>query len=580
MTGEIVAGQVVHHVLVREDRAVGMSIVNSSMDASSNAGPLKAWWGDQLAPHYRLKDGTGTPPEEAFTYTHLEDGQAAVLRRLAGGSGIGRNFCHAVVGPVSALDEIALPATCWRGWLQPEDSNDVLRPSDPASFTEWATRNRIKLLRRSADIPREQLIGLLALVCRYPRQALDVAGIDTELVPAALQAVKELATAVGRRPRPWTFSSFEDGFVPHRSLQFVFLRRLPDKMASGSGDRVVADLGEALPTGAVHQQVAAWLYGSLREIWHSGNADQHRRVRDWVELCDEIGKHTGRAEDFSDRFAQFASRRLNLALEAPAATVAPTEPPTEDDEARGGVHGTLPDPAEQPVPEIDEPESVTVEHDTVEYDTVEYGRRPTVAITTVLHEPLSRPRQGLPGSSSTYEAASESAPPPVVAPPPDPTWHRIMNARNAKELAAAIPGNGRVSLSVDERWRIWHKWQGPRLDEILRDLPQPEKDLCFQAILDLLVGTADDKAIQDEIARGLTEWLDKGNQAIYVDKAVSKRRTARQLSPTTRIGRLHAVLSGIGPILKITWSVLVLAIVLVTLGLLIGLGTIVVVLWT
>ncbi|EMD25306.1 hypothetical protein [Amycolatopsis azurea] len=568
MTGDTVTGQAVHHVLVREDRAVGMSIVNSSMDASSNAGPLKAWWGEQLAPHYRLKDGTGTPPKEAFTFTHLEDGQAAVLRRLAGGSGIGRNFCHAVVGPVAVLDDIALPTTLWRGWLQPEDSNAVLKASDPVKFTERVAGNRTKLLRRSADIPREHLIGLLGLACRYPRQALDVAGIDTELVPAALQAVKELATAVGRRPRPWTYSSFEDGFVPHRSLQFVFLRRLPDKMAGGSGDRVVADLGGDLPMSAEHRQAAAWLYGSLREIWHSGSTDQHRRARDWEELRAEIGKHTGRADEFSDRFAQFASRRLHLAL-SPASSSAAAEPTEEEDEdeAQGGVQGTLPDPADHLVLETDEPEDVTVERD------------PRPAIAAVVHEPLSRPRQGLPSAPPTYDIVAEQAAPAAMTVTPDPLWQRIMNARNAMELAAAFPGNNRVSLSVDERWWIWHKWQGGRLDEILRDLPQSEKENCFTAILDLLLGSADERATQDEIARGLTEWLGKGNQAIYVDKTAARRRTARQRPPQTRLGRLHALLNDVGPVLKITWSVLVLAIVLVTMGLLIGLGTMAVVLW-
>ncbi|GAB3738773.1 hypothetical protein GCM10027598_67400 [Amycolatopsis oliviviridis] len=561
MTGDTVTGQVVHHVLVREDRSVGMSIVNSSMDASDDAGPLKAWWEEQLAPHYRLKDGTGTPPEEAFTFTHLEDGQAAVLRRLAGGSGIGRNFCHAVVGPASVLDEIALPATLWRGWMQAEDSHDILHPSDPATFPVWSRPNRIELLHRSADIPRKRLIGLLALACQYPHQALDVAGIDTELVPAALQAVKELVTAVGRRPRPWTFSSFEDGFVPQRSLQFVFLRRLPDKLTSG--DRVVADLAGRVPASAMHRQAAAWLYDSLREIWHSGTADQHRRVRDWFELRAEIGKHTGRAEDFTDRFAQFASRRLNLALESPSETAR-----SDEDEARGGVHGKLPDLEDQPVPEPDEPEHVTVEHDL-----------PSVT-TAVVHEPLSKPRQGQPSSSSTYETASEVvAPQPVVVAPPEPVWQRIMNARTAIELAAALPGQGRVSLSVDERWRIWHRWQAGRLDEILREVPQSKKDLCFTAILDLLLGTADEKATQEEIARGLTNWLGTGNQAIYLDRAAAKRRTVRQQPSTTRLGRFHAALTGVAPILKTTWSVLVLAIVLVTLGLLIGLGTMAVVLW-
>ncbi|QKV79936.1 hypothetical protein [Amycolatopsis sp. Hca4] len=475
---------------------------------------------------------------------------------MADDAGAGRNFCHAVVGPIDVLTPIAVTLTAWPGWRDPAEAAEPADAEDEADFADEVLAHRADLLERFKYVPADPVRNLLALVFHDPDGRFGLTGIEPALVPATLFAVQEICRIVGRT-EPWTFTTFAGGTAPGSLPRFAFMGELPTSMPPEAGDRRYTDLARTVP-GVTDDdlRVADWMYGRFCDIWSKRG---EVRNRDWAAWGVEFGKHAGSAESFAERLRRYAERR----------GIGRTwfEPPHAVAEQKNGDQVPWPQEA----------------------DETAAGELPPVVAETPLPEPEFQPAEQTPvsawqpaaapafsaGSEPMPENATSSVEMPAAtswsaATPADPLWWRIAQAGSLAELDPILSEKPIPVLSASDRMMLWDQWRKGKLADLLRKERHGRQIDYLKGVATLLLGEPGDRGMQDQVERELRKWSRRhyGNDS----REVWNARRVRDVRTRTLLGRVRADLENVPAIVWALKGVLVLLILLTGMILLLGWG--------
>ncbi|TCO52945.1 DUF4231 domain-containing protein [Actinocrispum wychmicini] len=510
MTGE--SGQV-EDILFAMVEGAGMGIAASSIHKSDGGTMLRSYWYNKLQPYFRLEHGAQAPTDGVYTYVHLGDGDAAVLRRVTAGSNTGRTFSHAIVGSPQSLDSLALPLTNWRGWYNPEDIRD---PLEQRAFGDLRAKvaPRISSLRTSvAELPRTVVTGLLAQVLAGPHNRFAVAGVEIMTASTLLTAVRDILDAFGVTYRTWTFSTFETDGERDRPLDFIFMPAPPATLDGTRGRRVLVDLASDLVPpdfGAA----ADLLYEAYLQAWGPAHkVVPKERERLWANQRDTIRADAGEAATIEERIAEFSRARTGRLMLTSSPAVEPGTPTKDDDEILEPPQGKHRVAEGETKPDQDDA-STGAEPWPGWFESAEAER--TTAATA---EP-DNPRESTSDDGQDAHAVppvTESGPvePPVPAAPDlDALLDNLLQAPDAEQMADALWRMRHVSLPHSARVWVWRSLSTrPPFQEVMAS-----HDEIFDVVMDLLVGPA-------PVARDVA--LDSAEVAVWCAQVLGESYEAR-----------------------------------------------------
>ncbi|MEU5261134.1 hypothetical protein [Amycolatopsis sp. NPDC021455] len=210
-------------------------------------------WSNRLKTHVRLHPVPGTElPREALSYFSFDDSTAAVLRRVAGGPSSARNYSHAMVGSVAALDfPVALSLQKWRGWREIPPPDERMNQLPARTLSEAAVAANDRLLRPRAMHLERRLVLVLSRLLDDPGRPLSIIGCPAEDRLAIVWGLREAADdhlrSLGWGARRWSFSTYEHKHDVSRVglPEVVFLPANP--VDAAVVDRTTVDLGGELP---------------------------------------------------------------------------------------------------------------------------------------------------------------------------------------------------------------------------------------------------------------------------------------------------------------------------------------------
>lgn len=186
-----------------EQRA-GMSLLASSIEHEG----IERGVGRRLKPHAGLgRIAHVRPPTTTLSCLHLDDGSAAILRRVDRGDTPGRTNSHALIGPPEVLTpSLAIGLRDWSGWLELRPAERRLPGVDREALAAAVTDPE-DLRRQPAD-GDDQLVRVLAEMLEQPALPVSVVGCaNGDVLPLLVGLI-----GAGRGVLPWrvwTFSTYE-----------------------------------------------------------------------------------------------------------------------------------------------------------------------------------------------------------------------------------------------------------------------------------------------------------------------------------------------------------------------------------
>ncbi len=266
----------------------GMCALASSFEDSE----LHTRWEQFLMPYARLQPlGEINPPPVAFTYVTVDDGSAAILRRVREGDSTGRNNGHALVGPASLLGPLALRLTHTFRWaVRPDEMGRD--PYEVEQLREMkSSPDGVALLDDEGDSDRcvDSVSRIAGWMLAHPRLNVSAIGLDHHLIIPTLELFEVVLRPLfaDLPTRSWSFSTYEEGDADpgpsFRLPELIFLPALPSHAGETRHHRLFLD--ENADADDQYHELAKRLVDECRQLGHD---EYSSKMKDELSLTKTI----------------------------------------------------------------------------------------------------------------------------------------------------------------------------------------------------------------------------------------------------------------------------------------------------